>query len=284
MTEPTHTTNAAYPADSPYPPAAADAHQQPAYQEPAYQEPADPEPARREPRRRRGRGLRITLVVLVVLGGLGVVADRVAVDFAETEAAEKIKSRQGLSITPEVSIKGFPFLTQALDKKLDEVEVGLDGLTATTDDGHNVTITELSATLHQVKISGDFSSATADRASGRAHISYADLSAAAGEGIRVSQAGKAGANANRVKITGSFMGLGLSADGTVSVVNGDTIRLRIDAVPEGIPARFEGQIREKTDKDWKISGMPNGLRLEKVETTQDGIDLSGAGTAVSLTS
>ncbi|WKX74295.1 DUF2993 domain-containing protein [Streptomyces sp. XD-27] len=221
-------------------------------------------------------------MILVVLGGLGVAADRFAVGYAEDEAAEKIKSHQGLSITPEVSIKGFPFLTQALNKELDEVEVGLDGISATTDDGREVTITELTATLHQVKISSDFSSATADRASGQAHISYADLSKAAGDGLQVSYAGKAGADANRVKITGSYLGLSLSADGTISVVNGDTIRLRIGATPEGVPARLGDRIREKTDKDWKIDDLPGGLRLEKLETTEDGIDLSVTGNSVNL--
>ncbi|MEK8171442.1 hypothetical protein NKH77_24475 [Streptomyces sp. M19] len=45
--------------------------------------------------RRRGRALRTTLIVVVVLGGLFVGADRLALHFAESEVADKIKSTQG---------------------------------------------------------------------------------------------------------------------------------------------------------------------------------------------
>lgn len=128
------------------------------------------------------RALRITLIVVVILGGLFVAADRIAVYIAESKAADKIKSSQGLTTTPNVSIKGFPFLTQVAGKELDEVDVGVDGLTTATGDGRSVRVTELDAKLHNVRISGSFSSASADRATGSAHISYADLSQAAGPG------------------------------------------------------------------------------------------------------
>ncbi|GAA3371947.1 hypothetical protein GCM10017744_101550 [Streptomyces antimycoticus] len=113
------------------------------------------------------RALRITLIVVVILGGLFVAADRIAVYIAESKAADKIKSSQGLTTTPNVSIKGFPFLTQVAGKELDEVDVGVDGLTTATGDGRSVRVTELDAKLHNVRISGSFSSASADRATAR---------------------------------------------------------------------------------------------------------------------
>lgn len=67
------------------------------------------------------RALRVLLVVLVIFGGLFVAADRVAVNLVEDKAADKIRSSQGLDKTPEVSIKGFPFLTQVAGRSLDEV-------------------------------------------------------------------------------------------------------------------------------------------------------------------
>lgn len=54
------------------------------------------------------RALRIILIVTVILGGLFVIADRVAVGFAENKAADRIKSTEGLANTPDVSIEGFP--------------------------------------------------------------------------------------------------------------------------------------------------------------------------------
>lgn len=54
------------------------------------------------------RALRIFLIVAVILGGLFVIADRVAVGFAEDEAADRIRTTEGLASTPDVSIEGFP--------------------------------------------------------------------------------------------------------------------------------------------------------------------------------
>ncbi|TGA83530.1 DUF2993 domain-containing protein [Streptomyces palmae] len=233
------------------------------------------------PRRRR-RGLRNTVITLVVLGGLFVAADRLAVNFAESQAADKIKSAEGLTIDPEVSIKGFPFLTQALGKELDEVEVNLDGLTTDGGNGQPIRLTELRAVLHQVRIGGDFSSATADRATGRAHISYADLSAAAGDGITVSYAEKNAQGNSRVKFSGNFMGFSLTAYGTVTVVEGNTIRLHLDQMPEGIPQRYESTVRGRTDQQWRISDLPEGIKLQDVESTPDGVDISVAGNSVHL--
>ncbi|WP_260868052.1 DUF2993 domain-containing protein [Streptomyces sp. SAJ15] len=246
---------------------------------PAGPPPAPPAPPRR---RKRGRGLKITAVVLVVLGGLFTAADRLAVDFAESEAAEKIKSKQGLDITPEVSIKGFPFLTQVAGKELDEVEVSLDGMTSSTSDGRQVKVTELSATLHQVRVSSDFSSATADRASGKAHISYADLSAAAGPGIKVSYAGKSAADRNQVKITGSLLGLNVSARGTIAVADGNTIRVRADKIPGSSLPGWEEKVRKRTDWERTINDMPAGLKLSDAKITPDGMDITVTGTDVNL--
>ncbi|MET7936313.1 DUF2993 domain-containing protein [Streptomyces sp. NPDC005322] len=225
------------------------------------------------------RALRITLIIVVILGGLFVAADRIAVNMAESKAADKIKSSQGLTSTPHVSIKGFPFLTQVVGKELDEVDVGLDGLTTDAGGGRSVRVTELDAQLHNVSISSDFSSATADRATGSAHISYADLSQAAGEGVTV---GYDPAGGNQVKVTGNLLGLSLSARSKVTIVNGDTIRMHAETIPGGNIPGWEGKVRERTDIERKIEGLPQGMRLDKLVTDKDGIEVSVAGNNVAL--
>ncbi|MEU5031173.1 LmeA family phospholipid-binding protein [Streptomyces milbemycinicus] len=228
------------------------------------------------------RALRITAIVFVVLGILFVAADRLAVYFAESEAADKIKTSQGLTNTPDVSIKGFPFLTQVAGKELDEVEIGMDGLTTDAGGGRTVRVTKLNASLHNVRISSSFSSATADSATGSAHISYADLSTAAGQGITVGYAGKDESGRGRVKITGQLMGLSMSTYSTVTIVNGDTIRMRAESVPGSKIPGWEEKVRQRTDIDRKIDGLPTGMRLDKVETDEDGVDVSVVGNNVEL--
>ncbi|MGW7201170.1 LmeA family phospholipid-binding protein [Streptomyces chryseus] len=229
------------------------------------------------------RALRILLVVAVILGGVFVIVDRLALNYAESEVAKRIQSRQGLTGAVDVSIKGFPFLTQVASKHLDQVDVGVEGVEASAQ-GRTVRISELTAALHDVRVTGSFSGfsdATADRATGTARISYEDLSAASESDFPVSYGGD-----GKVKVTGSVELLGRkitrSVLSSVSVVDGSTIRVRADEVPgEGLPG-IEEQIREKTDFDRSISGLPEGLKLKKAEPTKDGLEIFVTGTNVGL--
>ena len=81
------------------------------------------------------RALRILLIVVVILGGLFVLADRVALHFAQNEAADKLRTTENLASTPDVAIKGFPFLTQVASGELDDVEIGIKDYEADTGSG-----------------------------------------------------------------------------------------------------------------------------------------------------
>ncbi|MHC5701097.1 DUF2993 domain-containing protein [Streptomyces sp. PKU-MA01144] len=226
------------------------------------------------------RALRILLITAVVLGGLFVAADRLLLDYAEQEAAEKVKARQGYSGTTEVSIAGFPFLTQVAGKELERVDVTVRGVEASAG-GRRVVITEMSAALHQVRLGSGFSSATATTATGTARISYADLAKAADEDVTLAYGGN-----GKVKVTGSVDVAGRTLTrgvvSTVSLVGGDTIRVRADEVPgEGIPV-LENLIRRKTDFDREISGLPQGMTLEKVQAEEDGLVVTVSGRNVPL--
>ncbi|WP_030610246.1 LmeA family phospholipid-binding protein [Streptomyces sclerotialus] len=230
------------------------------------------------------RALRRLLVLLVVVGVLFVAADRLAVDFAEDKAAEKIRGSLGLSGTPQVSVKGFPFLTQVASGTLTQVDASLGGIEATAE-GHRLRVTELSAQFHDVKLSSDYTSIEgAASATGEARISYADLTKAAGEGVRISYGG-AGGGKSQVKISPDVPVLSsLDVVGTVSTVGGDTIRLRADELPAlctAVPG-CEDKVRARTDHDWKLDELPAGLKLDRVTTTRDGIVLSATGTDVEL--
>ncbi|MFI9721289.1 DUF2993 domain-containing protein [Streptomyces sp. NPDC052396] len=211
------------------------------------------------------RAIRTLLIVVVVLGGLFVAADRAAVYFAENKAADKIRSSQNLSGTPDVSIKGFPFLTQLADSKLDEVDVSLNGgVTAGTGDGHAVRVSSFDAQLHGVEIDSSFSSAVADRASGTAHLDYADLGRALGPGVSMSYAGDGKVKAGM---------LGFTTTSTLSVAHGDAIRMDASRMP---------LLSGKVDMERKITGLPRGIKLDKVTATEKGVDITLGGTDVRL--
>ncbi|MCP3821057.1 DUF2993 domain-containing protein [Streptomyces sp. A3M-1-3] len=247
------------------------------------------------------RALRILLILAVVLGGIFVAADRFAVNFAEDEAAGKIRSSQGLGAQPEVSIKGFPFLTQVLSSSLDEVDVSLDGITASAD-GHAVQVTEVRAELRDVRIDSSFSSATAGRATGSARISYADLAKSAPKGATVSYAGPERAGRGEVKVSGplkevlegagievpevfqgALKGRTFTTYSKVSIEGGDTVRLRSESLPALPLPGLKDKMREVVDYDLKIDGLPSTIALNTVTASEDGLRFSGTGTGVSLT-
>ncbi|MEU1041579.1 DUF2993 domain-containing protein [Streptomyces sp. NPDC005551] len=244
------------------------------------------------------RALRILLIVVVVLGGLFVIADRVAVGFAEDEAADRIKSSEGLADTPDVSIKGFPFLTQVAGGELDDVEVGIKnyqastgGTAAATD---SIRIDDLNAEMHGVAFNGDYSSATADRATGTATISYDELLKAAksepvqvAPGVTARVVGLSDGGNGKIKVKVEATVLGTKLPQPVSVLSsasvaGDTVKVHADSLPKLGVELAEGKIRTITDFEQKIDELPGGIALDKVEAAKNGVDIKVKGSNVKL--
>jgi hypothetical protein len=232
------------------------------------------------------RLVKILLVFVVVIGGLFVAADRVAVNFAEDEAASQAQHAEGLATKPSVSIKGFPFLTQVLSKKLDEVDVTADGVQTGTP-GRSLRIDRFNADLKDVRLRNNFSSAVADTATGSAHITYADLTKAAPEGMTVSYGGRGSGGQGQVRITASVTlpVLGTVKRSLVSAVSvsGDSVRVRAVSIPGlGSVPGLENLVRQKIDFSRKVVGLPQGIRLNSIETNADGITISATGSDVVL--
>ena len=236
------------------------------------------------------RALRVLLIVVVILGVLFVVVDRVAVHFAEGQAADKLKTTENLASTPDVSIKGFPFLTQVASGELDDVEVGIKDYEAATGRGSKkIRIDDLQADMKGVRFSGDYSSATAADATGTATIAYDELLKAAkseptdiGFGFKARVVGLSDGGNGKIKVTVSIAGQRIPVLSSVSVTN-NKVQVHADSLPKlaGI-SLLESRIRAITDFEQKIDGLPGGIRLEKVEAAQDGVDISVTGSGVRL--
>ncbi|MFC5249957.1 LmeA family phospholipid-binding protein [Streptomyces nigrescens] len=230
------------------------------------------------------RALRVLLVLVVILGGLFVAADRVAVGLAEDKAAEKIRASQGLDKTPTVAIKGFPFLTQVAGRSLQEVDADLGGIEARAE-GRSLRIDRLSAHFFEVGLTSDYTSIeSAATATGNARITYADLTKAAGGGVKISYGGEKNGR-SQVKISPNVpLPVSLNVTGSLTIVNGTTVRLRADGLPamcKALPG-CETKVRAQTDHDWKLAQLPGNLKLNKVVTMHEGISISASGKDVKL--
>jgi hypothetical protein len=242
------------------------------------------------------RALRILLVVVVILGGLFVLADRLAVNFAEGEVADKLKAHEGLATTPDVSIKGFPFLTQVVGGSLDDVEIGIkDYEAATGTSSRTIRIDDLQADMKGVDFSGDYSSATAASATGTASITYAELLKTAKseptqvmQGVTANVVGLSDGGNGKIKVAVEATVLGTKLPQPVYVlstvtVSGDTVRVHADSLPSfgGVRAA-ENEVRSITDFQQKIDDLPGGIQLDKVEAGKNGVEISVKGSNVKL--
>ncbi|MGW0824887.1 LmeA family phospholipid-binding protein [Streptomyces sp. NPDC002845] len=240
------------------------------------------------------RALRILVIVAVVLGGLFAIADRVAVNFAENEVAQRVQSNEGLTSTPDVSIKGFPFLTQVARGELDNVEVGIKNYEATSTTGAGtILISDLTAEMRDVTFSGDYSSATAGTATGTATIAYDELlKAATSEPTRIGPG-----------ITARVVGLSDGGDGKIKVeleidapvigtqqlsvlssvtVKDNTVEVRADSLPDLGIDLAENLMRTITDFQQNIDQLPGGIQLDKVAAARAGVEITVKGSNVTL--
>ncbi|MFJ8754103.1 DUF2993 domain-containing protein [Streptomyces sp. NPDC102441] len=228
------------------------------------------------------RALRILLIIAVVLGGVFVAADRAAVYFAETEAEDRIAFGGAEAGSISISIDGFPFLTQVARSEFDQVDVTVKDVEAGAA-GRQMRIREIQAQLHQVKVGDGYTTATAARATGTAFLSYEALTAVADEDVTVAYGGD-----GKVKVTGSVripltdQAVTRSVLSTVTLVDGDTVKVHADEVPgEGIPG-LEGLVRKKTDFERGIGELPGGLKMEKIEVAPAGLEISMTGSDIRL--
>ncbi|MFJ9589247.1 LmeA family phospholipid-binding protein [Streptomyces acidicola] len=241
------------------------------------------------------RALRILLIIAVVLGGLFVIADRVAVSFAEDQAAQQVRTTEGLPTAPDVSIKGFPFLTQVASGELDDVEVGIKDYEAATGTGTaKIRISDLKADMRGVVFAADFGSATARSATGTATIPYDELLRAAkseptdvSPGVSGQVVGLSAGGNGKIKVEVEATVLGNKLPRPVSVlstvsVKGDTVEVRADSIPDLGVDLAENTLRSVTDFQQKIDDLPGGIKLDKVEGGNDGVEITVKGSDVKL--
>ncbi|MFC8451856.1 DUF2993 domain-containing protein [Kitasatospora sp. NPDC057223] len=223
------------------------------------------------------RGWLKVTVGLAVLSGLLVGADRIAVGVAEGEVADQLVQHGVLSQRPQVSIEGFPFLTQALSMKLDDVRLSADGLMV-GDGRQQVALHAFTARLSGVAVSDSFNSATVASGTGEGLVTYADLSRILPE---VSGARFALSYGGPGKVKASLGSVPVG-EGTVhakgNTVTADGFQLT------GVAAMLNGVANQKLGPfALSLKNLPAGLDLADAQPQPDGVRLTFRGTGLKLT-
>lgn len=231
---------------------------------PSPEVPESPSPQR--PRRRR-RGLWITLGSLITLLVVLVVLDRVALAYANNQAAQQIQS-QGFPVKPDVSIQGFPFLTQVLARNLKDVHITADNVK----EGPVTLSLVVDAT--DVRLDSGFQSGTISHITGTGLIGFSSLASAAGVsgggGLSFQAAG-----GDQVQI--SLNGLQV-ATATIQRTGPHTFRVQISG-----GGGLLGSVLPATSFTVQVPSLPYGISIQSVRVTSQGVLIHVTGSDVKFT-
>lgn len=219
-------------------------------------------------------------VVVAVLATVALAADRAGAAVAGAAIAAQAQTAAGLPAEPEVSVGGFPFLTQALAGRYTRVEVQARGVPA-----GELTVDRLDTTLHGVRVtlgqalSGDVQSVPVERVEARALLSYAQLSQRSGLSV-------APAGAGQVRVSGEVEVLGrtVTASAVSSVaLAGDAVVVTAERVEAaGATAAIGDALRGRLDFEVPVRGLPYDLEVTGVTVEQDGVWVEAGATDIVL--
>jgi hypothetical protein len=247
----------------------------------------------RVPRRRWGRRLGITFTVLVVIFAiLLVVADRVSAWYAQQAISNQIKdevSNRGITTDqPDVSVKGFPFLTQVLDGRYTKISIRLTNV-----EGGGVRLAELNVTA--TGVSADLQTirtgqgeVIADEVTGNATVGYSTVAALTNQ-PKLSLSGQNGQLSLRMPVEIYGQQVTLVGQATVSVTKG-LVKVQVTKLASAdgnLPAGAQSVIRQYTrdlSVSFQLPQLPFDLVLNDVTPQSDGLAVSATAREVPLTS
>ncbi|TFV53362.1 DUF2993 domain-containing protein [Blastococcus sp. TF02A-35] len=217
--------------------------------------------------------MRALVVLLVLLVGLGVLLDRVAVGVAEGQVARQIAAQGDLPGRPEVEIRGFPFLSQAFGGRYRDVRISLtaeqlgrpEGTTA------DVVLRGVRLPLSSV-VSGEVREVPVDSIDGTATLSYELLAQELGGDTTLRREGDGLRITRTVEVFG--VTLPLTAVGTVGL-DGDVLVVDVERASGAgvdVPGFLVERASDLLDLRYPVE-LPFGLRLTGVSPADDGVEV-----------
>jgi hypothetical protein len=236
--------------------------------------------------------MRRLLVAVFILLILAVAADRLAWLLAEREVGARIQSSEGLSQRPDVSIGGFPFLTQVVRGQYASVRADLEDLTVEqglTIDQARVHLTDLRVPLQSL-IERSLDSVPVRGATVTGTISYASLDAVAaskipGDELAITFGQGSSDAASQVAFTGTYangaVSLKVSGDATVTADGGQLV---ISVVPDslGLPRLVRAEVVRLLGISYRVPPLPLGLTVSRVAVSAGGVAVTATGSNLVL--
>ena len=207
-----------------------------------------------------GRILIGLLMTAALLLGITAVVDRVAAHFAEKAITLRLSSALATKTQPSVTITGWPFLTQLVAHRLDEVDVAAVDFRA-----KGVAFARVDLALHDAWRTN--TTITATRIAATVELAVAELQRLAGNRLAITTA------RDGLHVAGTVAGQKVSGTAAISVVAG-----KLHLVPR-ISSPASASLPAI---DVQIPPLPWGVVVTGVAVTETGLKLLGTAHDVDL--
>jgi hypothetical protein len=221
------------------------------------------------------------LVVLLLLAGALVAADRVGESYASNLIAQRLASRLGLAQDPKVDVKGVPFLTQWASGSYQEVEITAPSVTT-----QNVTVNNVQAIVKDIHTApfmtsgSQVGSATAGSVDLTGLVPFSDIPLPSGF--------TATPSGSQLKVAGSLTFFGASIPVTAMEnlsMQGPTLTLSptdIRADAGGVRVTVPGSVAQELAVSVDTNGLPFGVHVTGVTVRPSGLAVTAQAQNVSL--
>jgi hypothetical protein len=189
--------------------------------------------------------------------------------------AEQIAEKGALQGTPEVDIAGFPFLTQAVAGRYDDVRIGLTAAELGQPEGTRADLVLRGVEVPlSAAISGSVREVPVERIDGTATLSYELLSAQLGGDTTLHREGDGLRITKTVELLRQE--IPLTATGTVTLDGNDLVVDVANATGAGvdIPDLLVDRVADLLDLRYAVPALPFGLTLTSVTPADDGVDVT----------
>jgi hypothetical protein len=228
------------------------------------------------------RGLTVLVVVVLLLGGVFVVADRIAAGVAQDRIAARLGEHRPFTSAPDVTIHGFPFLTQALSGKYDDITVSGSGATVAVDNGATLSNVAFHADLRGVHVAagdaigGGVSRLPVDHLTGYVVVPYSQVAELADNRVSIS------ADGTDLVVTGSVQ---VPVLGTVRAtgrgtlhVSGRTVTVELKTATvdgKSVPANLVQSVIDALTPHLRLPTLPYQLQIDRVRPGSGGLRIDG---------
>ncbi len=245
-------------------------------------------------RPRRRRGWIALLIIVVVLGGAVAIADRWAADYGASlvrrQLAAQAESRGVSFESATVHIGGFPFLTQVIGGRYDEISIDLTNVRSADVTLPHMRVDAVGVTADATSVMDNSGSAVAERITGTAVISFETLAKMA-EYQQLDLSQMRFSQADGVLLVNAIARVGtiavpVGAKADIAVVNQvPQIKLRdITVVGVDVSAYAADYLNDLAGRSVtaQMPTLPFGLVLDRVQVDPDGLRVTATAREVPL--